>query len=224
MNIFARLWLYCLGLPKTIYFNFKYLPFKQAINLPILVSHRVAFKSLKGSIVIDNAQDKNFGVVKIGFGYVGIFDGNRSRSVWECNGKVIFRGSANIGHGSKICVGVNGKLEFGNSFVITAESQIVCFKHIVFGNNVLIAWQSLIMDTDFHKIIQKTQITNPDKEIHIGNHIWVGCRSIILKGVDIPDGCVLAANSNLIKSVNEERVLIGGNPAHIIKRDIDWQP
>ena len=224
LSKFEILWLYFLGLPKTICFNFKYFPFKQAVRLPILVSHRVVLKSLKGKIILNNKQKRKFGIVKIGFGYVGIFDGSRSRSVWECNGKVIFQGYANIGHGSKICVGKNGQLEFGSGFDITAESQIVCFKHITFGNDVLISWQCLIMDTDFHKVIKNNQISNHDKEINIGNHVWIGCRCTILKGVNISDGCVIASNSNLVKSINETSSLIGGNPGKVINRDIEWRP
>lgn len=223
MSSLEKLWLYFLGLPKTIYFNFIYFPFKSAIYLPIFISHRVVLKSLRGQIILHNSQKRKFGIVKIGFGYVGIFDGNRSRSVWECNGRVIFNGYANFGHGSKISVGKNGVLEFGDRFNITAESQIVCFKNISFGDDVLMSWQCLIMDTDFHKIIKNNQITNYDQAIHVGSKVWIGCRCTILKGVCIPDGCVIAANSNCVKSIEVKNTLIGGNPAGIIHKEIEWK-
>lgn len=69
---------YLLGLPKTIYFNLKYLPIKQAITLPIFISHKVKFLKLKGKIEID-CNDVKFGFIKIGYGNIGIFD----RSIQE---------------------------------------------------------------------------------------------------------------------------------------------
>ena len=79
------------------------------------------------------------------------------------------------------------------------------------------------MDTDFHKVIKNNQISNHDKEINIANHVWIGCRCTILKGVNISDGCVIASNSNLVKCIEKKNVLIGGNPARIINQDIDWR-
>lgn len=224
MNKIYKLILYVLGLPKTLYFNFKYLPFYQAVKLPIFISHRVILKNTKGTIKLLPIQGEiKPALIKIGFGDVGIFDNGRSRSIWECSGEVCFYGQTNIGHGSKICVGPNGTLEFGNAFDITAESQIVCFKHIVFGEDVLVSWQCLVIDTDFHKITYKGIVTNLDKEIKIGNHVWIGCRSIILKGVNIPDNVVVAANSNVVGNFKDKYSIIGGNPAKVIKHEVDWE-
>ena len=95
MNKFTRMIEYICGLPKTIYFNLKCLPFLQAIKLPIFISHRVILASLKGKIVFDCGNVKT-GMVKIGFGYVGIFDRYRSRSIIENNGTLVFRGGISI--------------------------------------------------------------------------------------------------------------------------------
>ena len=47
---------------------------------------------------------------------------------------------------------VFGKLIFGDNSEITAESVIVFYKEIIFGENCLISWDNLIMDTDLHRI------------------------------------------------------------------------
>ena len=91
MNKFDRLFEYICGLPKTIYFNIKCLPLFQAIKLPIFISHRVILASLKGKIVFDCDNVKT-GMVKIGFGYVGIFDSYRSRSIIENNVTLVLWG------------------------------------------------------------------------------------------------------------------------------------
>ena len=56
---------YILGIPKTIYFNFKYFKFKDAIKFPVVVSHKTIFKELKGSIKLEKIKT---GMVRIGFG------------------------------------------------------------------------------------------------------------------------------------------------------------
>ena len=214
---------YFLGLPKSIYFCFKYLPIKIAVKIPIFLSKNVYLSSVKGDIDIETDKIKT-GMIKIRFGGVGIFDKKYSRTIWQNNGgKVVFRGITNIGHGSRISVNQNATLIFGKNFCITAESQVICSKKISFGNDVLISWQCLFMDTDFHKIYKNNMIKNENKAIEIGNHVWIGCRNTILKGVNIADNCVIAANSNVVKSIEQKNSIIAGNPAKMIENNIQWK-
>lgn len=209
-----------LSLPKSIYFNLKYFPILTALKLPILISYRTKLASMKGRVVLGKIKT---GIVKFGFGYVGIFDKNNSRSIWENSGIVHFNGKASIGHGSKLSIGKCGILTVGNNFVITAESQIICNKNITIEDNVLISWQCLIMDTDFHDIFQNKIKVNNDKDIIIRQNVWLGCRSTILKGVEVYEHNVIAANTNLVNTIKESHVIIGGNPGMIIKKSIDWK-
>lgn len=196
-NIFQYLTL------NTIIFNFHYFPLGVAIKLPVFVSRNTKLSSLNGAVILDNAKT---GVVKIGFGDVGIFDKSRSRTIWQVNGKVYFHGRAIIGHGSKISVHKDGQVDFGCNFNISAESSIVCSKQISFGDGCLLSWDILIMDTDLHKIYDnnsKEQVNN-SKDIIVGDNVWVGCRTTILKGVKIANGCVVAAGSVITKSCTEQ--------------------
>ncbi|WP_100843451.1 hypothetical protein [Flavobacterium sp. 5] len=108
---------------KTIYFNFRYFSFNEAVNFPVLISKNVLFTELKGSVKFECPL--RYGLVKIGYAKVGIFDKRFSRSILEISGDIIFKGSANFGQGSKISVAKSGKIIFGNKFNITAESSIV---------------------------------------------------------------------------------------------------
>lgn len=222
MNQYKRYFEYICGLPKSIYINFKYFPLPIAIKLPILVSNNVLLYNLKGNIKLDCKQVKT-GMIKFGFGYVGIFDRHRSKSILENAGTLIFKGTASIGHGFKISISKEAYLTLGNEFCLTAESQICSKKNICIGDNVLISWQCLIMDTDWHKIYANNQYVNEDNNIKIGNKVWIGCRATILKGVNIPEECVIAANSHVVHSFQNRNVIIGGNPAKIIKQNITWE-
>lgn len=76
----------------------KFLPLKDAIRLPFLISRKVLFLETRGKVKID-APIKT-GMIQIGYGKVGIFETKLSRSIW-LSGKVNFKGRANIVHGTK---------------------------------------------------------------------------------------------------------------------------
>lgn len=214
--------IFSIGILKTLRFNFKYLPFKKALKFPFLISKNIYLHTLSGEISLP--ENAKYGCIKIGFGDVGVFDKSNSRGVWEVSGKIIFKGTSNIGHGTKISVGKQGILELGDKFIITAESQIVCNKRITFGNNCLLSWDCLIMDTDFHKIYDNTGLLiNSPTPIYISDNVWIGCRNLILKGSVIPENSVIGANSTVNKDLLQESGLFVGSPARLIKKDISWE-
>lgn len=210
---------YIIGLPKTAYFNFKYFDFFTAIKLPVLISNDTWLKEMGGKVIIEG--EIRPGMVQIGFGDIGIFDKHHSRSIWNVSGNVIFRGKANLGHGSKISV--RGQLVIGNNVAISAESAIVCYKRIVLGENCVISWDNLIMDTDFHSVVDADEtLLNEDKDIIIGNQAWIGCRCTILKGSSLGDNCIVGACTLLNKQFNDSNRLIAGTPARVIKGDVHF--
>lgn len=206
---------------KTIYFNLKYFPFKQAIRLPVYLSNKVYLRKLSGKIVLDCPVER--GLIKIGFGNVGIFDDKMSRTIWEVSGTVIFKGRANFGHGSKISVGEEGELIIGKDFDITAESSIIATSKISIGDNCLFSWNIQIMDTDFHDILDNTgAVINCSKPVNIGNNVWICSNCIVLKGSDIPDNCVVGAMSLVNRALEDAGCVYAGNPIRLVKKDITW--
>ncbi|MFA6947283.1 MAG: hypothetical protein WC220_15425, partial [Pedobacter sp.] len=166
---------------KTIYFNLKYLPIKEALKFPVLVSTNVLLKKVSGRIHF--GCPIKFGLIQMGYGNVGIFDKKMSRTIWDVSGDVTFCGYGTIGHGSKIMVASEGSLIFGDKLKISAEVSFIVYKKIQIGYNCYMAWETLLMDTDFHKIKNENDdIINSPQPIIIGDFVWIGCKCVILKG------------------------------------------
>ncbi len=209
---------------KTIYFNFHYFPCQTAIRFPVFIYKRTELYKMRGRIVLDGSVKP--GLIKFGVHGLGTQDMKYSRTMWEVSGVLIVKGKVCIGRGSKISIGKDATLTLGEDFNITGNSEIICQTGITFGNDCLLSWDILIMDTDFHKVLNdEGRITNSPRTINIGNHVWIGCRNTILKGVTIADNNIISANSTITKDIKESHCVIGGhgNTAGVMKRDVNWQ-
>ena len=92
----------------SIYFNFRFLPFKQAVHLPILF-YKPCFNELKGKFIIDCEKVK-MGMIQLGALQCSLYP--NSGIVFENHGGiVVFKGICVIGNASAISVGENGYLE-----------------------------------------------------------------------------------------------------------------
>ena len=121
--------------------------------------------------------------------------------------------------GVYISVNPGAKLSLGSGF-LNNNCKISCFKEITIGEDVKISEDVLIRDSDNHTVLREGyQKTAP---IHIGNHVWIGVRAVILKGVTIGDGAIIAAGAVVTKDV-PPNTLVGGVPAKIIKENISWE-
>ncbi len=137
-----------------------------------------------------------------------------------------FRGGVNIYPNVKISVigspEKSAVLNIGSNVAIGDRTEIHVGDSVTIGNGSLISWDCLIIDRDYHKL-GNTGTTENIKPITIGNHVWIACNSMIMKGVTIGDGAVVAAGSVVTKNV-PSGALVAGNPAKIIKERVVWNP
>lgn len=113
---------------------------------------------------------------------------------------------------------LGGRINIGDRTYINRRTEIKCQKEVDIGSDCAISWDVSIMDTDYHSIGEQSRI----ESVVIGNHVWIGCNSIILKGVTIGNGAVIAAGSVVCSDV-PAKALVGGVPARIIKKDVEWK-
>lgn len=203
---------------KTFYFNWKYFGLRG--GLPVFVSRNFILKKMGGTV---NIVNRKIATVMLGYHDVALFDRKRSKGIWSNDGIVEFIGKDRIGHGCKIAVGNKGSLRFGEDVSINAETEICCQKEVIFGNHNVVSWDCLIMDTDFHSIVdEKNNRINEDCAIHFEDDVWIGCRCIILKGTWICKGCVIAAGSVVPgKKCMIEASIFGFN-GKVLREKIRW--
>lgn len=210
------------NLVKTIYLNFRMLPFKQAVKLPIFIYGKIVFRSLKGKININTNVSP--GMIKIGKRDYYV-ETTVPKCIWTINGTINFNAPINFMQGSYVLVTNNATLSFGNKkSIMGANIRIMCFDKIVFGGNSRISWDCQIMDTAFHYVenLLDGDIKPLTSPIVLGNNIWIGNRTTIAKGTVLPDYTIVASNSLVNKDFSSigENCLIEGLPAKLKQQNI----
>lgn len=222
VSVFLRIFW---GIGKSLYINFKVLPFAKAIRFPILVSCQTRLQGIsKETIKIDTLK-LHTGMISIGIfkHSEGIIGPLHSYFGTDGFSKIIFGGDFSMVYGGCLKATGGGILKMGDKVTFNTHSKVLCSHEITIGNNVLLGWNVTLKDGDGHPICdEEGQIFNHSKPIIIGNNVWVGSEVTLLKGTVIPDGSVVGYGSIVTKAFNEENVIIVGSPAKIVKHNIRW--
>lgn len=183
-----------------------------------------------GTLLIDGktrlSLGKNAQIINKGLLMIGVKPRDFHPSINPCTllmgqgSKLIINGSTSTGKGVSISILKDASLELGDNVYINANTTIVCAQSIKIGDNTKISWDVEICDADFHRIIRQDSVKTAP--IEIGNNVLVGRRSMIMKGVKIGDGSVIAAGAIVTRDV-PAKCLAAGVPARIIKQNIQWE-
>ena len=141
------------------------------------------------------------------------------------NNNIIYIGDDCIVNNTSIILDNEGsEIRIGNKTSI-AKVQIVSLEpyKIEIGEDCMLSYDIEIRNTDSHKIYDKNtnERINEGSSINIGNHVWLGMRAIILKGVTIGDNSIVAAGSIVTKDV-KANTIVSGNPARQVKENKNW--
>ncbi len=132
----------------------------------------------------------------------------------------------------------NGKIIMGNNTKLGLNSKVVSSDRIVIGDYTAIADNVTIVDNNSHPVNpvdrRFMRLTpsgskfrglkySDSAPVIIGENCWIGEFSRVLKGVKIGNNSIVAANAVVTKDV-PENCIAAGNPARIVKIDIDKLP
>ncbi|HBA0706642.1 TPA: transferase, partial [Enterococcus faecium] len=116
------------NLPKTIYFNYKFLHISDAWRLPILVHRKVRItRKSRGKIEIVLQSGK---IVYLGFPVLNT--AGNEETIISIEGILRIQGPAFIAQGAHIDIRKNAVLDIGSKFNSTGKMSIICFKEIQF--------------------------------------------------------------------------------------------
>ncbi|MEJ6496942.1 acyltransferase [Pseudoalteromonas lipolytica] len=108
----------------------------------------------------------------------------------------------------------------GDDVDVAKDVMITTTGGVTVGDRVLVGYGTKIISSN-HRIpdgLQKIFYSgHENKKIIIGNDTWIGANCIILPGVTIGEGAVIAAGSVVTKDV-AAYMIVGGVPAKLIRK------
>ena len=211
-----------ISLPITIYVNFRCLPLKTAIKLPLFIGYKTHIEKLSRNIRF-GCEPTTF-MVRIGWGGTeGRECGKKNFLFLNEDASIQFNGRCTMSSGVSLILDL-GTLEIGKNFFCNKNCTISCNDKITIGDHVLFGWNVEILDSDNHKVIHKNRENVSDRgPIKIGDHVWVAAFSHILKNSNVSDGSVVAYHSLVTKTFEGEKLLLGGCPSKVIEEQIEWE-
>lgn len=226
------LWSGRFSLLKTLFLNFRLLPFKDAIHLPFSVSRHVKIRGCKKGTIRINGEIKPF-MISLGFGGssdLSVYNPPKSLLEVDSNSNLVFEGKAHFAPHFSVLVKNGATMKIGNGFSCNNGCKFSCICGIEFGENCLLGGDIVIRDSDGHMVISY-DVIHPEmmlehssmKPIKIGNHVWICNKSNVLKGVTIGNDCIISYGSLVVKPFNQDNLLLGGVPAKVIKENINWK-
>lgn len=194
-----------------------------------VLQHRVRAKRdiwIGSRTVLDGAERivvRPGGALRIGLGAFGLsseYDVSvvrvREGAAFHCDGIV------SLQRGVRVVVD-GGRLTIGHATNINGiGTKILCAQEISIGAECTFSWDVQLLDNDFHALVVDGVERPSVAPIRIGDRVWVGTRAVILKGVTIGDGAVVAAGAVVTRDVPAGAV-VGGSPAAVIARADGWR-
>lgn len=156
--------------------------------------------------------------------------GSASLGAREPEGCTLSIGSNSNIEGSLVMEQSSARITIGSRTHIGGGTLLAAAQSIDIGDDVLIAFEALVMDHNSHSLTfrerqrdvqdwiagQKDWSKVAIAPVRISDKAWIGVRAIILKGVTIGEGAVVGAGS-LVTSDVPAWTIVGGNPARVIR-------
>lgn len=141
------------------------------------------------------------------------------------NNTVILEDGVSFAKGTVFVKGNNLVLRIGSGTSFNTGCWVVCMGQgntLEIGEGCMMADNVDIWNTDSHPIINdKGDVINTSLPIKIGNHVWLGKGSKVLKGVTIGDNAIVGMGSTVTKDITAATISVG-TPAKIVHSGVNW--
>jgi acetyltransferase-like isoleucine patch superfamily enzyme len=193
-----------------------------------VVRHRVLGKRaiwVGSDAVVDGAERITVspgGALRVGLGPFGLTSEHDTSVIRVREGASLHcDGVVSLQRGVRIVVD-SGRLTIGHGTNVNGlGTKILCAEAITIGAGCTFSWDVQVLDNDFHAITVDGALQPSVAPVIIGDRVWVGTRALILKGVTVGDGAVIAAGAVVTKDVPPGAV-VAGVPAKVVGRADSW--
>lgn len=119
---------------------------------------------------------------------------------------------------SIITIGDRSSFNHNVRLLAHEPSKITIGSHCLFGHDVDVT------SSDMHSLVDTTtgRRINPAAPIVIGDRVWIGMRTTILKGARIDSGSAIACSSVVARTHIPENCVAGGVPARVLRKNVTW--
>lgn len=120
----------------------------------------------------------------------------------------------------------NNEIRLGRLFDCHGSTELAALEgtRIIIGDDTLFSANIKFRTGDSHSILDLVtgERTNQSKDIILGDHVWIGNSVCVLKGANIGAHSIVGIGSVVPGKNYPNNSIIGGNPAKVIKSDVDW--
>lgn len=209
-----------ISIVKTLYVNFKCFDFNTARKLPVFIGAEVSLKGLRHGCIILNTPIKR-GMVSMGrsYGSTDYAEKKKSHLVFGKFGIIVF--SEKFRCSGDFHISVNGILKYGYNFNSNYGMKIICHNEITIGDDCLFGWNCTLLDSDGHTMTIDGK-TNMAKPITVGNKVWLGAETVVLKGSTIGNNSVIGYRSVICGEYSPCSIVTGLKSKTIKQGNIQW--
>lgn len=123
----------------------------------------------------------------------------------------------------------NNTIVIGNEVIVNADKHCPIRMNACNGSSITIGDHCLLSNnieihtSDYHPIYKGEEKQSTSASVVIGEHSWLGLRSVVLKGVNIAPNTIVGACTVVTSSNSSQYTAIAGNPARVVKEGVRWK-
>lgn len=175
--------------------------------------------------VVDGAERIHFATgaaLRVGLGPFGLTSRDDTSVIRVRPGaRFDVAGVVSLQRGVRVVVD-SGELVIGHGTNVNGLTKILVATSIRIGRDCTFSWDVQLLDNDFHTLTVDGADKPATAPIVVGDRVWVGTRAVILKGVTIGDGAVVAAGAVVTRDV-PDHAIVAGMPAKVVGAADFWR-